>query len=377
MTSAARPIRVAFLLQDFTTGGISQWIYSVCAELHRTDPGLFDFHFMCTHGWVIRQRFYEIGTPVFLGRVGKAPNWFDWQRVKRHLRRLNPDIAQFSNLERYRDICFAVRPPVIIERKAGVRTAGRYDSSGVDAVICQNRATMQMVERQGMRPPHYLVYPGVDIETLRRVKPDRLGFAADDIIIGQAARLGHGQRHTFMIDTVLELRRRHPQVKMVLVGGTTPQAGSVDLLPALREYARPLGEHVRFTGDQADPYPFIAGFNIATVTSAPGLGEGIPRRLVEPMTLGIPCVTTNCGATTEVVDDGVNGFVVDDSVDQMVDRIERLIVNPPLYRAFAKAARQKAEREFDIRVQAQKVKDIFLTLLEGNREHRAHGQRSH
>src|SRR6188474_2792975 len=111
MPLSERPVRVAFLLQDFTTGGISQWIYTVCRELHRTDPGAFEFHFIATHGWVIQERFQRIGRAVFLGREGKAPNWFTWRRVASYLRHLAPDIILFSNLEAYRDISVRVKPP--------------------------------------------------------------------------------------------------------------------------------------------------------------------------------------------------------------------------------------------------------------------------
>src|SRR5262245_40045032 len=117
------PIKVAFLLQDFTQGGISQWISTICQEIQRTDPGLFEFHFVATHGWVTQERFHRLGKAVFLGRQGKPPNWFVWRRVAKYLRGLAPDIVQFSNLKAYRDVCRRVRPPVVIDRKAGMRTA--------------------------------------------------------------------------------------------------------------------------------------------------------------------------------------------------------------------------------------------------------------
>lgn len=357
-----RPVKVAFLLQDFTTGGISQWIYTVCAELHRTDPGGFEFHFICTHGWVIRERFRRIGTPVFLGREGRAPNWWVWRRVRKYLRALAPDVVQFSNLVQYRDICLDVRPPVIIERKAGMRTVGRYDSNGVDAIICQNRAVMDALK--GEVDKLFLVYHGVDIEGLRSGPVDRLGFCADDFIVGQVSRIGADQGHAMLIDAVAALRRRHPRVKLVLVGGVTPQAGAKDLLPELRERARPLGDAVRFTGDQEDPYPFLRGFDVATCTSTRAFTEGAPRKLIEPMAMGIPCVTTDSGATDEVVDDGVNGFVVaEGDADRMAACIERLMLDPSLYRELSVNSRRKVEQVFDIRHQAQAVKRIYLELL--------------
>lgn len=357
-----RPVRVAFLLQDFTMGGISQWIYTVCCQLHRTDPGAFEFHFIATHGWVIQERFHRIGRAVFLGRRGKPPNWFVWRRVTRYLRRLAPDIVQFSNLQVYRDICLRLRLPVVIERKAGMRTMNRYDLRGVDAVISQNREVFDAVDIDPSKK--FLVYHGVDIEALNSVVPDRLGFGPDAFVIGQVSRLGRGQNHELLIDAVGDLRKRHPQVKLVLVGGTTPQPGSVDELPHLREYARSLGEHARFPGAVDEPYSYIAGFDVATCTSTREFTEGAPRKLIEPMAMGIPCVTTDSGATREVVDDGANGFVIpDNDLHQLVQRLEQLIVDRALYESFSQRARDTVSRKFDIVKQTDAVRSIYLSLI--------------
>ncbi|MBI3021864.1 MAG: glycosyltransferase family 4 protein [Candidatus Omnitrophica bacterium] len=204
---------------------------------------------------------------------------------------------------------------------------------------------------------------------MRSVPPNRLGFSRDDFIVGQISRIGRGQNQRLLIDAVVALRKQYPHVKMVLVGGVTKQPGSIDILPELREYARPLGDNAVFTGDIEDPFPYLAGFAVATCTGTRDLGEGAPRKLIEPMALGIPCVTTDGGATNEVVDDGVDGFVIEDNnVGQMVARLEQLMLDKPLYHAFSIRAQRKVERMFNIEVQAQKLKQIFLTLLADARQ---------
>ena len=120
---------------------------------------------MCTHGWEIRDRFHEVGKAVFLGNAGRTPNWFVWRRVTRYLKHLKPDIIQFSNLREYRDVSRCVRPHIVIERKAGLRTLKRYDLGGVDAVVCQNRQVLELLKFPPERK--FLVYHGIDLEGLR------------------------------------------------------------------------------------------------------------------------------------------------------------------------------------------------------------------
>ena len=80
--------------------------------------------------------------------------------------------------------------------------------------------------------------------------------------------------------------------------------------------------------------------------------------------MGIPCVPTDSGATSEVVENGVNGFVVPDGdLDGLVRRLEQLIADAPLHQAFATSARETVSRKFNIVNQSKKVRSIYLMLL--------------
>ena len=120
-------------------------------------------------------------------------------------------------------------------------------------------------------------------------------------------------------------------------------------------------------GSIDEPVPFIAGFQVATCTSTREIAEGAPRKLIEPMALGIPCVTTDSGATREVIEDGVNGFVVPDGdLDQLVRRLEQLIVDRELYQTFSDRARETVAEKFDVVKQADKVRRIFAASIAGS-----------
>jgi glycosyltransferase involved in cell wall biosynthesis len=42
----------------------------------------------------------------------------------------------------------------------------------------------------------------------------------------------------------------------------------------------------------------------------PSLEEGIPNVVLEALSMGLPVISTNCGGVNEVIDDGLNGFLV-------------------------------------------------------------------
>ena len=79
-------------------------------------------------------------------------------------------------------------------------------------------------------------------------------------------------------------------------------------------------------------------------------GEGVPRGLIEAAAMGLPIITTNAPGCREIVDDGVNGFLVPVKDEQsLAGKIEYLLDNPEVCQRFGAAGRQKVLEEFDER----------------------------
>lgn len=84
--------------------------------------------------------------------------------------------------------------------------------------------------------------------------------------------------------------------------------------------------------------------------------EGLSNVLLESSASGRPIITTNRSGCREVVDDGVNGFVVreKDGAD-LIQKIEQfLTLSQADRRAMGLAGRKKVEREFDRRIVVEK-----------------------
>ena len=89
-------------------------------------------------------------------------------------------------------------------------------------------------------------------------------------------------------------------------------------------------------------------------------GEGVPRTLLEAASMGKPIVTTNNVGCKEVVDDGVNGFLVPIKDSKaLAQKIKILVENETMRNEFGKASRKKAVEEFDVKVVVEQYLRLY------------------
>jgi glycosyltransferase involved in cell wall biosynthesis len=93
-------------------------------------------------------------------------------------------------------------------------------------------------------------------------------------------------------------------------------------------------------------------------------GEGVPRSLIEAAATGLPIVTTNTPGCREIVDDGVNGFLVPvrDSA-ALAEAIGKILEDPALAIRMGVAGRIKALSEFDETLVFEKTLDVYCELV--------------
>lgn len=119
---------------------------------------------------------------------------------------------------------------------------------------------------------------------------------------------------------------------------------------------------VCFHGQQSDVRPFLAQANcLVHPTFYP---EGMSNVLLEACATGRPIITTDRPGCREIVDDGVNGYIVKQQDKQdCIEKVDKFI-NLPYEdkKAMGEAARRKVEREFDRQI----VVNAYLEEIEAN-----------
>ncbi len=97
------------------------------------------------------------------------------------------------------------------------------------------------------------------------------------------------------------------------------------------------------------------------VTDCEGLGSGV----LMAMSAGVPAIASNVGGLREIIADGQNGLLVENSVEAIAAAIERLRRDPDLARRIAANARLTIETRFSEARMVAKTIEIYRRVLHG------------
>jgi len=92
--------------------------------------------------------------------------------------------------------------------------------------------------------------------------------------------------------------------------------------------------------------------------------ENSPNSLAEAMVVGTPIIASKVGGISSMIEDGVNGFLFNNSVEELVNKLDTLFSNERLCIEFSHNATLLARDRFNSSNISKKTTEIFNNLLE-------------
>ncbi len=163
-----------------------------------------------------------------------------------------------------------------------------------------------------------------------------------------------------------EVVRKNPEVKLVLIGKDVPDviSGSPSTWQMMQElFTDEALSNVSYLGSV--PYQEIkAHIKAASLCVFPTFAEAFPVSWIEAMALQKPIVASNIGWANEIIEEGVEGFLVQPKDHKKyAQRILELLENPEMQSAFGMAARKKVVATFSMEIVAQQSMSFYKTLI--------------
>ncbi|MFZ3583777.1 glycosyltransferase family 4 protein [Loktanella sp. DJP18] len=96
------------------------------------------------------------------------------------------------------------------------------------------------------------------------------------------------------------------------------------------------------------------------VVGGDGNRDGLPTVLLEAMALGLPCVATDVTGIPELVRHDETGLIaVEGDPEALADALTRLLNDAELRQRFSDAGRERIAADFDVAVNAARLRDVF------------------
>ena len=224
-----------------------------------------------------------------------------------------------------------------------------------DRVLVPSNSMMALLAEWGVTAPMSIWSRGIDHD---RFRPDRrdpawrrsLGIADGEMAVGFLGRLVKEKGLDIFADVSRELKRRGVAHKVLVVGEG----------PARDWFAERVPEAV-FTGFQSGD---ALGRAVASmdVFFNPSVTETFGNVTTEAMASAVPVVAARATGAVDLVEDGVNGFLVPPrDVAAYADAIARIVAAPALREAMGEAGHRKAAG-YRWEIANQAVLDAYLAL---------------
>ena len=209
-------------------------------------------------------------------------------------------------------------------------SAEKFLARYTDAIITINSEDCSNAKRYFPEIPHQYTTPGIgyDIkhvgETPRLSKAElrhQYGIKEDDFVCLYIARYTLDKNHKFLINSLKEIQKRIPKIKLMFVGDG-------EEMVSCRKLSTELGveQSVIFAGYQLNITDYL---HMADVGVSPSVCEGLGLGLVEEMCIALPIVASHVRGHRDLIEHGRNGLLYElNSTEDFVEKLALLHNNP-------------------------------------------------
>lgn len=225
-----------------------------------------------------------------------------------------------------------------------------------DVLITINREDYDRAKRL-LRAKRIVYIPGVGIDTARfRGNAEKgaalrreLGIPEDATVLLSVGDLNKNKNHRAVLEALAGMENRNLHY---VVCGRGPLKGELEAFA--RE--KGLGDRVHFMGYRNDIPAFYA---MADIFVFPSFREGLSVSVMEAMASGLPIACSRIRGNTDMVEDGVNGYLMEPGNPDSIAGALRRLEDGGKWEEISRNNLEKAE-EYSLAVIAEQYRKVYL-----------------
>lgn len=217
-------------------------------------------------------------------------------------------------------------------------------------VAVSDSIKMFFTQELKFKPQHIdVIHNGVDV-----FKGDTPVNSNDRFVVGSSGRLSPVKGYPLFIEIASRVSIRKDF--FFVVAGEGPERTELEYV--MRKQG--LKGSFEFKGHIDDVDSFYAGLDLYVNTS---LHEGVPLTILEAMAHGLPIIAPRVGGIPEIIEDGVEGFLIDGRDPSLyASKCMLLYRDRELRRKMSMAAQAKVRRNFSYKRMSEQYRELYSHL---------------
>lgn len=361
-------LKILFMIDALGIGGAEQLLVNLANTLDRER---FEVYVCCLierRGNPLQSELRELGAPLYVLGARRIYDPRTLYTLARYLRRHGIHIVhtQLTDADIVGRIVGRLTGRLVVstmqnvpfqysrrrfDRRIMQRLTARFATDRLTAV---SRRVRDMFVAEWGVPEHKIaaIYNGVPMDAFFAVPPERPAAPGDGPVITTLGRMTRQKAHADLLRAAKLVLARRPDARFMI-------AGNGYLMDELQHQAAELGiaDRVAFPGMRRDIPQALAESDVFVLSS---LWEGLPVSAVEAMAAARPAVMTDVGGCAELVQNGVQGYIVPPrQPEALAEALLKTIEDPARRVAMGIAARERVRHDFDIRTLTAQYEALY------------------
>jgi glycosyltransferase involved in cell wall biosynthesis len=257
----------------------------------------------------------------------------------------------------------------------GIRLSKKYDAlvhmalENADAIICVSSNLRKEILKLGISPEKtFVVFNAVDLKLFRPPRKHELndikdtkkqfGLGEDDFLILNARHLRpiYGIEYLIYAAKIVSGQIRNAKFIIAGEGALKEKLNAMIQSMGLQEYVRLIGKIPKTLMPKL--------MRAASLYVNTSLADGMSPSMLEACACGLPIVSFDVGGANDIIDDGVNGYLVPSKDYKMLaSRITYLLQNTDVIKRMGMITRKKAEERFNINTRIDAMISIYQKII--------------
>jgi glycosyltransferase involved in cell wall biosynthesis len=202
-------------------------------------------------------------------------------------------------------------------------------------------------------------YIGIELQKGKHLNKDNNSRQYKKFVFGYSGRIHKEKGIIILLEAFKELIHEESNVSLILQGDGPGSDVVISYITKHKE----LEDYVIFNNFWSDDLKFF--FQSINMLVLPSFSEGTPRIILESFNHAIPCIASNVGGVSEILENEVTGYLVPPgNVKKLYEKLKHAIHHKEEIYKLCQNAYKYVHKYHDVRNEIRNIEDIYSATTE-------------